>query len=55
MRRWKITFTNGEENFPSIFGDFFTFAEAAALAYLKKQTLYKGFKIHSISSQGDVQ
>ena len=48
MRRWKITFTNGKENFPSIFGDFITFAEAAAFAYLKRDTLYKGFRIHAV-------
>lgn len=48
MRRWKITFTNGEENFPSIFGDFFTFAEAASFAYFKKNSLYKGFRIFAV-------
>lgn len=48
MRRWKITFTNSEENFPSIFGDFATFAEAASFAYLKKNSLYKGFKITAV-------
>lgn len=48
MRRWKITFTNGEENFPSIFGDFATFAEAASFAYLKKNSLYKGFRITAL-------
>lgn len=48
MRRWKITFTNGEENFPSIFGDFATFAEAASFAYLKRNSLYKGFRITAV-------
>lgn len=48
MRRWKITFTNGKENFPSIFGDFLTFAEAAAFAYLKRNTLYKDFRIVAV-------
>lgn len=48
MRRWKITFTNGEENFPSIFGDFATFAEAATFAYLKRNSLYKGFRITGV-------
>jgi len=48
MRRWKITFTNGEENFPSIFGDFATFAEAASFAYLKKNSFYNGFRIFAV-------
>lgn len=51
MKRWKITFTNGEGNFPSIFGDFATFAEAATFAYLNKNSSYKGFSILSVSSE----
>jgi len=48
MRRWKVTLTNNEVNFPSIFGDFATFAEAATFAYLKRSSLYKGFRIISV-------
>jgi len=51
MKRWKITFTNGEGNCPSIFAEFITFAEAASFAYLKKNSTYKGFSILSVSSE----
>lgn len=48
MRRWKITFTNDDGNFPSIFADFITFAEAASHAYVQRNSYYREFRILSV-------